>query len=136
MAQYDLLPTFAKFLDPQLAFALLEFASARGVYDPKDVTAAQIQLLHGTNMVNYAIELYCELHGTEEPSAELLARRDAVLEKLPRLQEQAKPIIDIITKDENVAKLKADRASNNAYLQVRAPAHGAALCPCLDTVAR
>jgi translation initiation factor 3 subunit E len=118
MSKYDLMPTFARFLDPQLSFALLEFASTSGVYDPKDVTAAQIDLLRGTNMVDYAIELYNNLHGKSEPSKELLARREAVLEKLPRLQHEAKPIMDIITKDENVAMLKADRASNNAYLQV------------------
>jgi translation initiation factor 3 subunit E len=118
MAKHDLMPTFAKFLDPQLSFALLEFASTRGIYDPKDVTAAQIELLRGTNMVDYAIELYNDLHGTSQTSEELIARREAVLEKLPRLQEEAKPIMDIITKDENVAMLKADRASNNAYLQV------------------
>lgn len=118
MAQYDLLPTFSKFLDPQLAFALLEFANGRNIYNPRDVTAAQVELLNGTNMVEYAIELYNELHGTNQPSRELSDRREAVLHKLQQVQEKANPIIAIIREDDIVQKLKADRAQNIAFLQV------------------
>lgn len=118
MAAHDLLPTFSRFLDPQLAFALLEFASARKIYNPRDVTAAQIQLLDGTNMVEYAIELYNELHKTTEPSKELVARKEVVLQKLTKVQERANPIIAIMRDDAIVQRLKADKAQNIAYLQV------------------
>jgi hypothetical protein len=118
MAEHDLLPTFSNFLDPQLAFALLEFANGRNIYKSRDVTAAQVELLNGTNMVEYAIELYKELHGTNQPSQELSDRREAVLLKLQQVQEKANPIIAIIREDDIVQKLKADRAQNIAFLQV------------------
>jgi eIF3 subunit 6 N terminal domain len=119
MAQHDLFPTFAKFLDPQLAFALLEYAAVRDIYDQRDVTEARIQLLHGTNMVEYEMSLYQELHNTDQPSQALLDRRAAVIEKLTAVQEKAKPMMEVLSKDEVVSQLKADRTQNMAFLKVR-----------------
>lgn len=95
MAQHDLFPTFAKFLDPQLAFALLEYAAARGIYDERDVTEARITLLHGTNMVEYEVQLNQELHNTTEVPQALEERRSQVIEKLTAVQERANPIMQV-----------------------------------------
>jgi hypothetical protein len=37
MAEYDLTHRLSKFLDRHLVFPLLEFLSARGMYDPKSI---------------------------------------------------------------------------------------------------
>jgi translation initiation factor 3 subunit E len=119
MAEHDLLPTMSKYLDPQLVFALLEFTRTRGIYDSKDVVEAQINLLKGTNMVEYTIELYTELHGTNSAPKELEERKDAVLQRIGELQESAKKIIDVISNQANVQGLRSDRTINSQYLQVR-----------------
>jgi eIF3 subunit 6 N terminal domain len=121
MAQHDLFPKFAQFLDPQLAFALLEFAASQGIYDKDDVTRARIKLLHGTNMVEYEASLYQEL-GQAAPE-ELQERHAAVIKQVTEVQEKAKPIIDILSKEENISQLKADRTQNMAFMKVRLQSH-------------
>ena len=83
--QYDLTATMAPFLDRHLLFPLLEFASARGLYDDASIQDAKVALLAQTNMVDYAADVWRAARGTEPP-AEFAAKREEVVAKLKSLQ--------------------------------------------------
>ncbi len=78
LAQYDLTLELAKCLDRHLVFPLLEFLSNRNIYIEKDLERAKLELLQKTNMVDYAVEIYCELHGTQEAPPAMMERRQEV----------------------------------------------------------
>lgn len=118
MATYDLIPTMTKFLDPQLAFALLEFIRARTIYKDGDVLEAQIKLLKATNMVEFTMELHNELHGANTAPKEMEERRDAVIKRVTELQENSRRIFDVISDKSTVQNLKADRNLNITFLKV------------------
>jgi len=118
MATYDLIPTMTKYLDPQLAFALLEFIRARAIYKDNDVLEAQIKLLKATNMVEFTMELYNELHGANSAPKQMEERRDAVIQRVTELQENSRRIFDVISDKNTVQNLKADRNLNITFLKV------------------
>ena len=117
--RYDLLPTMSKYLDPQLVFALTEFIRTRDIYDSKEVLAAQVKVLWNTNMVEFTMELYKELHGPDStPPPELEERKASVIARITQLQDNAQKMIDVISNQTNVQGLRSDRTMNSAYLKV------------------
>lgn len=83
----------APFLDRHLLFPLLEFASARGLYDDASIQDAKVALLAQTNMVDYAADVWRAARGTEPP-AEFAAKREEVVAKLKSLQVRETSMID------------------------------------------
>lgn len=69
MAEYDLTNTIVPYLDRHLAFPLLTHLVETGLFPPEDVAAAQYELAKGTNMVDYAVSLFQQLHPDEEVPA-------------------------------------------------------------------
>lgn len=82
---YDLTARMAPFLDRHLLFPLLEFASARGLFDEASIQRTKVDLLAQTNMVDYAADVWRAAKGTEPP-AEFAAKREEVVAKLQSLQ--------------------------------------------------
>lgn len=64
--QYDLTSRISQFLDKHLVFPLLEFLSQKQVYQASDIEAAKLDLIGKTNMVDYAVDIYQQLHQTTE----------------------------------------------------------------------
>lgn len=116
-AQYDITQRVAKFLDRHLVFPLLEFLGSQGIYDADDIEAAKLKLIERTNMVDYAVDIYQQLHHTEEVPEALVARRKEVVDKLRALEQQVKPITDFLSSEDNVKLLKSDKTQNMAFLQ-------------------
>lgn len=77
-AAYDLTFELSGALDRHLVFPLLEFLSHKGIYDEKEIEGAKIELLQKTNMVDYAMDVYCQLHGAQEAPAAMVERRGEV----------------------------------------------------------
>lgn len=65
-ANYDLTPRISKFLDRHLVFPLLEFLSQNQIYDAADIEQAKLELIEKTNMVDYAVDIYQSLKGSDE----------------------------------------------------------------------
>lgn len=131
MADHDLFPRFVSYLDPQIAFALLEYVGGRQIYETQDIARAQIELVHHTNMVEFEESIYSEqLH--EQPPAELAERKEAVIERLRQAQQNAQPLTQLLSSEENIAQLRQDRSQNIATLKVRAagraPLHTPSQC--------
>jgi translation initiation factor 3 subunit E len=94
-AKFDITQTIAPYLDLHLMFPLLEFLGENQMYSEKDLLKAKLDLLQPTNMVEYAMEIYGQLHETEDIPAEMTERKDKILEQLTELQGEAQPLLEI-----------------------------------------
>ena len=68
-AKFDLTHTLSPYLDLHLMFPTLQFLMENNMYNSADLQRAQLKLLHPTNMVDYAMELHKQVHGTAEVPA-------------------------------------------------------------------
>jgi translation initiation factor 3 subunit E len=66
MAEYDLSKTIIPYLDRHLAFPLLAHLVETSLFPVEQVQAAQYELAKGTNMLDYAVSLFEQLHPDEE----------------------------------------------------------------------
>ena len=81
-SEYDLTQKISPFLDAHLVFPLLDFLEENTSYEAGSVQRARLDLLAPTNMVDYAIDLYKDLTGTQEEPSYLVDRREEVLEEM------------------------------------------------------
>jgi len=65
-AAYDLTQRVSQFLDKHLVFPLLEFLAQKQLYDEAEIEAAKLELIEKTNMVDFAVDIYQQLHQTNE----------------------------------------------------------------------
>ena len=66
MADHDLTQTIIPYCDRHLVFPLLAHLVENEVFPVEQVQAAQYELAKGTNMVDYAVSLFEQLHPDEE----------------------------------------------------------------------
>ena len=66
MAEYDLTKTIIPYLDRHLSFPLLLHLADTSLFPEDQVRAAQYELAKGTNMVDYCVNLFEQLHPDEE----------------------------------------------------------------------
>eukprot|EP01138_Halocafeteria_seosinensis_P013106 gb/GECG01013385.1/.p1 GENE.gb/GECG01013385.1/~~gb/GECG01013385.1/.p1 ORF type:complete len:500 (+),score=64.45 gb/GECG01013385.1/:1-1500(+) len=94
---YDLTTKIAPFLDIHLVFPMFFFLEESDMYDQNDIAVARLELVKKTNMMDYAIALYKDIHGenTKIPQA-LEDRRVQVLDEYTRHVEAAMPILRFI----------------------------------------
>lgn len=102
MAKYDLSNRMGPFLDRQLFVPLLEFLAHRQIYDTRDILSVKLDILSTTNMVDYQIDVYKELHDSSEAPDELYQRREDVVRRLHSIREKTEPIAKILEQKEVV----------------------------------
>ena len=66
MAEHDLSKTIIPYLDRHLAFPLLAHLVETSLFPVEEVQAAQYELAKGTNMVDYTVSLFEQLHPDED----------------------------------------------------------------------
>ena len=66
MAEYDLTKTIIPHCDRHLVFPLLAHLVDNELFPNEDVQAAQYELAKETNMVDYTVSLFQQLHPNEE----------------------------------------------------------------------
>lgn len=110
MAEYDLTSKIGSHLDRHLVFPMLEFLSVKSLYDEADMLQARIELLSRTNMVDYAIDVYQQLHPPAEGAEPeetapqtLLTKRREVVDRLHEFEQTIDPIVQLF-EDPEVAK--------------------------------
>jgi translation initiation factor 3 subunit E len=62
MAEWDLSKTVIPYLDRHLSFPLLAHLAETNLFPQEEVSAAQYELAKGTNMVDYALNLFQQLY--------------------------------------------------------------------------
>jgi translation initiation factor 3 subunit E len=91
--QWDLTSAVSPFLDRHMMFPLLEYldslinAGTYCSYQSKDVAAARLVLLRPTHMVDYAIDIYKELHPSAEIPQEMLDQKQKVYQDMEELKK-------------------------------------------------
>eukprot|EP00249_Psilotum_nudum_P014645 c24936_g1_i1 orf=537-1856(-) len=112
MAQYDLTPKMAPYLDRHLVFPLLEFLQDKQLYGDDQILKAKLELLAKTNMVDYAMDIHKSLYHTEEVPQEMLERRVEVVSRLKMLEDSAAPLISFLQNPALVQELRSDKQYN------------------------
>eukprot|EP00008_Paramoeba_atlantica_P006530 CAMPEP_0201475208 /NCGR_PEP_ID=MMETSP0151_2-20130828/659_1 /ASSEMBLY_ACC=CAM_ASM_000257 /TAXON_ID=200890 /ORGANISM="Paramoeba atlantica, Strain 621/1 / CCAP 1560/9" /LENGTH=439 /DNA_ID=CAMNT_0047855241 /DNA_START=103 /DNA_END=1422 /DNA_ORIENTATION=- len=95
MAANDNIQAICPFLDRHLVFPLFEFLQTNEIHPRKEILNAKLELLSKTNMVDFAMEIWAEVHG-EEPPEEMLKRREEVISNLMAIQEQCGPLLHLV----------------------------------------
>lgn len=91
-ATYDLTNAISPYLDLHMMFPLLEYVDSLITneaipYSSQDVAKARLSLLRPTHMVDYAMDIYRELHGKDsEIPKEMEDQKKEVLQKLEELK--------------------------------------------------
>ncbi|KLO10911.1 eukaryotic translation initiation factor 3 subunit 6 [Schizopora paradoxa] len=117
MAEYDLTDKTLPYLDRHLAIPILAYLTEKTVFNVDQVRAAQYELAKGTNMVDYTIGLFKELHPDEEVPAELLSKQEKMLSTYERLNLEAQAVLDVIENPEVAQSLRQDKLQNLQYLK-------------------
>lgn len=97
--QWDLTGTISPYLDRHMLFPLLEFvdrliAEGRVNYSAADVTAARLDLLRPTNMVDYAIDIY--KNKKESVPEEWTVQKQNVMAELATLEQKCAPFTKLV----------------------------------------
>eukprot|EP00013_Stygamoeba_regulata_P024750 CAMPEP_0177658294 /NCGR_PEP_ID=MMETSP0447-20121125/16722_1 /TAXON_ID=0 /ORGANISM="Stygamoeba regulata, Strain BSH-02190019" /LENGTH=471 /DNA_ID=CAMNT_0019162867 /DNA_START=13 /DNA_END=1428 /DNA_ORIENTATION=+ len=148
--EYDITSVVGNYLDRHLVFPLLEFLQLQGIYAEEDILDAKLELLSKTNMVDYAIDIHqsraAKLEGEKAAeskegeekkaaSAELLARRQEVMDLWQSLLRDAAPLLNCFQPEDPdkedspliVDRLKEENLFHMSYLQEKYGANADAL---------
>ena len=105
-SSWDLTSKISPFLDLHMMFPLLEYIDSLIVngaisYATSDVSAARMRLLKPTNMVDYAMDIYRELHGPDAPiPLDMEVQKTKVFDKLEELRAGCKVLENIFQDEE------------------------------------
>ncbi|KAF9237670.1 eIF3 subunit 6 N terminal domain-containing protein [Melanogaster broomeanus] len=94
------------------------------LFPVEQVQAAQYELAKGTNMVDYAVSLFEQLHPDEEIPEEFSGKRERAVSTNERLQLEAQAVLDVIEKPDVAQALRQDKNQNLQYLKAN---HGLTL---------
>lgn len=111
MAKHDLTTRIGQYLDRHLVFPLLEFLSAKEIYNETELLHSKLDILSKTNMIDYAIDIRMQLFPNVEVPEELKARRDEVVEELGRLQGKVSPVVALMNNEKAMKKMEEMRDS-------------------------
>jgi len=111
MTEYDLSMTVASYLDRHMVFPLLEFLSQLDVYDETDLNKCRLDLLKGSNMLDYNIEVLQKVYPDREVPQEITDRRAEVLLEWNSLNAEVTSIFEIFGQEEVKNQIQVSRDS-------------------------
>lgn len=139
MAEYDLTKTIIPYLDRHLVFPLLAWLVDNTIFPVNEVQIAQHELAKGTNMHDYAVSLFQQIHPDEPvpegefsvipyPSTsrtvdtfwileEFARKREEVVFTNERLQQEAQAVLNVIENPDVAQSLRQDKIQNLQYLK-------------------
>jgi len=115
MAEYDLTSRMGCFLDRHLVFPLLEFLSFKEIYDEKDLLKGKLDLLSGTNMVDFAMDVYQSLYPNEDVPALLKDKRALVVDELKKLQAETELVVKVFEDPDFEVQIKQTKDSRQLF---------------------
>jgi len=106
---YDLTHKISPFLDRHMLVAVLDFLKEHAIYEEKDIVKAKIDIVAGTCMIDFALDMYKEI-GEDVPDS-LVALKETTLEKVQSAQQKALPLLQILENEEDLAKIKTCKST-------------------------
>ncbi|EFQ98302.1 eukaryotic translation initiation factor 3 subunit E [Nannizzia gypsea CBS 118893] len=124
--RHDLLPKLIPYLDRQLIFPLLEFASNQEEDEEaiNQITKSKYELLKQTNMADYIASLWQEINDSDTVPEEFVTKREEVVQKLQHYVDASSKITELLQDDAVVGNLRSDKAANLKFLEEQ---HGATI---------
>lgn len=68
-------------------------------------------------MTDYVATLYCEMEGIQEPPKEYATKRQEVLDRLEKYQDESEKITDLLGREDVVTGLRSDKVANLEFLK-------------------
>mmetsp|Transcript_11927 Transcript_11927/g.32082 ORF Transcript_11927/g.32082 Transcript_11927/m.32082 type:complete len:498 (+) Transcript_11927:29-1522(+) len=119
----DLTHVVSQYMDPHLVLPLLEFAemhpNLRGEYDARQVVQAKLEVLSTTNMVDFAMDTYAQLHSGAEPPQDMVEKREKVLLVMRALKAECDPLLTIIDNEALLEELVETKSFTMSALAQR-----------------
>lgn len=114
--QHSILPKLIPHLDRHLVFPLLQFLEQLD-NDTTDITTLKFELLKQTNMTDFVGDLYAQINGLSERPQEYVQKREDVLAKREKYQEDCSKIQDLLADQDVVNNFRSDKVANLNYLK-------------------
>ncbi|CAB3359994.1 eukaryotic translation initiation factor 3 subunit E [Cloeon dipterum] len=109
MAKFDLTHKLGQYLDRHLVFPLLEFLSAKQIYDETELLQGKLDILSKTNMLDYAIDIRKQLHPNAEVPEDLKIKRAQVVAELTELQNEVELVYKLMQNEEVMQTMETMR---------------------------
>lgn len=117
--EHSLLPKLIPHLDRHLVFPLLNFLEEETPEDEDitHITQLKYGLLKETNMSDFVGDLYAQLNNLNEKPAEYTKKREEVLAKREKYEEETEKIQQLLGDADVVNNLRSDKQANLNYLK-------------------
>lgn len=135
MAEHDLSKRIIAYLDRHLSFPLLTHLVETHLFPAEQVTQAQYELARGTNMFDYAVTLFQQIHPDQQvPPGALLhhlvgitfslilnpefeEKKQNAVSTHERLQQEALAVLNVIENPDVAQALRQDKNQNLQFLK-------------------
>jgi len=101
---YDLTHKVSPFLDRQMLVPILDFLNDHHIYDEQDIMKAKIEVVRGTCMIDFVIDMYEAI--SQEVPEDLQNLKETTLEKVQNAQQKALPLLRILENEDDLNKIK------------------------------
>uniref|UniRef100_A0A1B6CM85 Eukaryotic translation initiation factor 3 subunit E n=1 Tax=Clastoptera arizonana TaxID=38151 RepID=A0A1B6CM85_9HEMI len=110
MAKYDLTSKLMPYFDRHLIFPLLEFLSAKKIYDEREIMITKLNIIYKTHMVDYIFEIRSVLYGDNEKYTEdLIQKREQVIELYNEIHQKSSLFLEIMSNEEATKDMEGER---------------------------
>jgi translation initiation factor 3 subunit E len=117
--KYSLLAQLIPNLDRHMAYPLLNFLEDQTPEDEdiSDITQMKYALLKETNMFDFVGDLYAQLNGLKERPQEYTKKREDVLARREKFEEETEKIQNLLGDPDVINNLRSDKTSNMNFLK-------------------
>lgn len=122
--QYSLLPKLMPNLDRHMIYPLLNFTPDEDAEQTPAQKKLLLELLKPTNMTDFVGQLHQDVYDLDDIPDEYQQKRDEVLQRRARLEEETSKISGLLDDENVVTNLRSDKAQNLEYLKT---SHGVTL---------
>lgn len=122
MAAHDITHTLSRYLDRHLVLPLIDhLMEHENVFKLADLQSAKLELLSKTYMADLEKELFTEMNPGKQPPQEMEKRREEIMGRYQKIQEDLAPIIDLFENENVVAEISKNSNRPEALRDSLAP---------------